>query len=301
VSIGTPLFDTLVSKKGVPIDTERFEKVKNNIRGKIKEEKAAVTLLVFVTVLTFVAILMGAYLTVTTLRKSQLESDIRIQEIYGKDVNRVDEIYQELVSIDKEKPACKIDYSILDDESISYEFRFSESIKEFAVEDIKIYDASSVDTGFEDTLILSTSWPAYATTLTQNKTYAISFDYQCVSDSQEFEIGFYSETETNLPTKKFTATTETQHEEYRIEVTSAEAEFKILAQIQESNNVTLSNLQIVEIQESEAEKGALVKQDNKTYTLTAPYSSTAKYVVILEEGVCTDINENNNEETIKII
>ena len=95
MSIGTSLFDTLVSKKGVPIDTERFEKVNNNIRGKIKEEKAAVTMLVAVTVLTFVAVLLSAYLAVTTLRKTQLRSDIKLQEIYGRDVNRVDEIYEE--------------------------------------------------------------------------------------------------------------------------------------------------------------------------------------------------------------
>ena len=86
-----------------------------------------------------------------------------------------------------------------------------------------------------------------------------------------------------------------------MEVTSADAQFKILAQIQESNNVTLSNLQIVEIEETEVDKGALVKQDNKTYTIVVPYTSTNKYVVVLNEGVCTDINDNNNEEAIKVI
>lgn len=275
--------------------------MKKNIREKVKQEKAAVTLLVGITILTFVVVLLGAYLTVTTYRKSQLKSDMRLQEIYGKDVNRVDEIYEELVAVDRQKPTCEITYTVLNDTSISCKFNFSESIKDFSADDIKIYNASSVNTGFSDILTLSTSSPAYVTTLAQNKIYAISFDYQCVSNTQAFEIGFYSETESNLPTEQFVATSQLQHVEYRIEVTSADAQFKILAQIQESNNVTLSNLQIVEIEETEVDKGALVKQDNKTYTIVVPYTSTNKYVVVLNEGVCTDINDNNNEEAIKIV
>ena len=275
--------------------------MKNNIREKIKEEKAAVTMLVVVTVLTFVAVLLSAYLTSTTLRKSQLKSDMKIQEIYGRDVNNVDEIYEELASVDREAPTCEITYTVLDDTSISYQFAFSESVENFSLEDIKIYNASSVNTGFNNTLTLSTSSPAYATTLTQNKTYAISFDYKCVSGTQEFEIGLYSDTDTNLPVNKFIATDGVQHEDYKIEVTSGEAQFKILAEIQESNNVTVSNLQIVEIQETQVETEALVKKDNKTYTLVAPYASTDKYVVILEEGVCTDISQNNNKETLKVV
>ena len=64
---------------------------------KMKNEKGAVTILVAVTVLTFVMVLLGAYLTVTALKQSQLKSDIRIQEVYGRDVNRVDEVYEELI------------------------------------------------------------------------------------------------------------------------------------------------------------------------------------------------------------
>ncbi len=62
-----------------------------------KQENGAVSVLVFVTVLTFVVILLGAYLTVTTMRQSQLKSDIRLQKIYGDDVDRVDQIYNELI------------------------------------------------------------------------------------------------------------------------------------------------------------------------------------------------------------
>lgn len=43
-----------------------------NIRKKLEEEKAAVSLLVFITVMSFVIILTGAYFTVTTLRKSRV-------------------------------------------------------------------------------------------------------------------------------------------------------------------------------------------------------------------------------------
>ena len=301
MSIGTSLFDTLVSKKGVPIDTERFEKVKNNIRGKIKEEKAAVTMLVAITILTFVSVLLSAYLAVTTLRKSQLRSDIKLQEIYGEDVNRVDEIYEGLVYVDNQKPTCDITYTVLNEASISYQFKFSKMVKGFSAEDVKIYNAVTVGTGFKDTITLSTSSPAYATYLTQGKTYAISFDYKCISGRQEFEIGFYSETQENLPKRIFTATEELQHEDYKIEVTDSEASFKILAEIEESNNVTLSNLQIVEIQETKIENGSLVKQDNLTYKLTAPYTNTQKYVVVLEKETYEDINNNKNEEIIKVV
>ncbi len=43
-----------------------------NIRKVLKQENAAVSLLVFITVLSFVTILTGAFITVTTLRKSRI-------------------------------------------------------------------------------------------------------------------------------------------------------------------------------------------------------------------------------------
>jgi len=275
--------------------------VENNIREKLKEEKGAVTLLVFVTVLTFAAILLGTYLTVTTLQGSQAKSDIKIQEIYGRDVNRVDEIYEELAGIDKEKPTCQITYNVEEDESISYQFVFNEDIKDFTLNDVKIYNATTVNTGFENTLTLSTSSPAFATNLTQNKTYVVSFDYQCVSGTQEFEMGLYSETATNLPTNTLTAKEELQHEEYLLRHTSEGAQFKILAEIQESNNVTLTNVQIVEIEETEAEKGYLEELTESIYTLLAEYNSESKYVIMIEEESFTDLNGNPNKEIIKTI
>lgn len=63
----------------------------------IKEEKGAISTLVLFTILMFIVILMGTYLVITTMQKSQLKSDLRIQEIYGEQVNRVDEIYEEIV------------------------------------------------------------------------------------------------------------------------------------------------------------------------------------------------------------
>ena len=60
---------------------------------KVKGEKGAIAVLVVVTVLMFVLILMGTYMAIANLRKSQLESDIRIQELYGGDVARIEEVY----------------------------------------------------------------------------------------------------------------------------------------------------------------------------------------------------------------
>ena len=64
---------------------------------KIKSEKGAIAALVVVTVLMFALILMGTYMAITNLRKSQLESDIRIQQLYGGDVERIEEVYNTVV------------------------------------------------------------------------------------------------------------------------------------------------------------------------------------------------------------
>jgi len=64
---------------------------------KNKGERGAISIFVVVTVLTFVILLIGGYLVTLTLQKSQLESDIRIKEVYGGDVNRIDEIYEQII------------------------------------------------------------------------------------------------------------------------------------------------------------------------------------------------------------
>lgn len=63
----------------------------------IKKEKGAIVLLVVVTIFMFVLILGGTYFAITNLRKSQLESDLRIQELYGGDVENIEEVYNSIV------------------------------------------------------------------------------------------------------------------------------------------------------------------------------------------------------------
>jgi hypothetical protein len=73
-------------------------KIMKNIMKKIrKQEKGAISTLVIFTVFMFVVILMGVYLSITNMQKSQLKSDMRIQDIYGEDVERVDQLYNEIV------------------------------------------------------------------------------------------------------------------------------------------------------------------------------------------------------------
>ena len=62
-----------------------------------KKEKGAISTLVLFTVIMFVTILMGVYFSITTKQKSQIKSDMRIKDIYGQDVERVDELYNEIV------------------------------------------------------------------------------------------------------------------------------------------------------------------------------------------------------------
>ena len=65
---------------------------------KIKEEKAAISTLVLFTILMFIIILMGTYLAISTMQKSQLKSDMRIQDIYEEDIERIDQLYNEMVN-----------------------------------------------------------------------------------------------------------------------------------------------------------------------------------------------------------
>jgi len=70
---------------------------KNNVRENIlKNRRGAVSLLVIITILTFMTILGGTYITIMILRQSQYKSNIRIQQVYGEDVDSVDQIYAEL-------------------------------------------------------------------------------------------------------------------------------------------------------------------------------------------------------------
>lgn len=269
-----------------------------NIRKKLEEEKATISLLVFITVLSFVTILTGAILTVTTLRKSQLESDIRLQEIYGEDVKKVDIIYDELVGKDIKSPNCEITYDILNDSHISYKFSFDEEVKNFTTQDVQLYNANKVQTSFGNNITLSVSSPAYTVNVTEGKTYIVMFDYEAI-DNGQFELGLYSETMQNLPVKTLEATNIKKHEEYKIKVTTSEEIFKIMANVQNSNNITISNFEMLEIQNDEVEKGAFVKIDEKTYTLVGQYNRDSRYAIIINKDSLTDTNENNNLEIIK--
>ena len=71
--------------------------MKNFYKTIKQEERGAVSALVLITVLTFLTVILGAFLTASALRKGQLRSDIRIQEIYGENLNEVDNIYENLV------------------------------------------------------------------------------------------------------------------------------------------------------------------------------------------------------------
>lgn len=66
-------------------------------KSKLKNEKGAVSTLVLFTVLMFSVILTGIYMIITTRQKAQLKSDLRIQQIYKEEVDRADELYNEVV------------------------------------------------------------------------------------------------------------------------------------------------------------------------------------------------------------
>lgn len=272
--------------------------MKKNIRKMLKQENGAVSLLVFITVLTFVTILTGAFLTVTTLRKLQLESDIRLQEIYGEDVKRVDQIYNELVGEDKSTPNCEITYDILNSSYISYKFSFDKQVENFDTKDIKLYNAKKQETSFGDNITLSVSSPAYTVNVTQGKTYVVMFDYESI-ENEKFEFGLYSETVENLPTKTLTSTTEKRHEEYKLRINSTEEILKIAINEQSINNIKISNFEILEIENDNIEKGAFVKINERTYTLIAEYNKDSRYIIIIDKETLTDLNENKNLEIVK--
>lgn len=71
-----------------------MKKIVKDIKNK---ERGSISTLVLFTILMFIVILMGTYLTITVMHESQLKSDKRIKDIYAEQVDRVDEIYDELM------------------------------------------------------------------------------------------------------------------------------------------------------------------------------------------------------------
>ena len=65
----------------------------NKLLKNKKNQKGAVSTVVLFTIIMFIIILTGVYTTVTLNAKVQLQSDSRIQELYGKDVDNIDDIY----------------------------------------------------------------------------------------------------------------------------------------------------------------------------------------------------------------
>lgn len=124
------------------------------------------------------------------------------------------------------------------------------------------------------------------------------FDYESIN-SQQFELGLYSETIQNLPTKTLQATTTKKHEEYKISVASSEVIFKIFANVQNSNDITISNFEVLEIENENVERGAFVKLNESAYTLVAQYNKDSRYVIIIDKEALTDLNENKNLEIVK--
>ncbi len=203
-----------------------------------------------------------------------------------------------MVGKDKITPNCEITYEVLNNSYISYKFSFNKEVKNFDTKDIKLYNAKKQETLFGNNITLSISTPAYTVNVTQGKTYLVMFDYESI-ENEKFEFGLYSETVENLPTKTLTATTEKKHEEYKIKVNSSEEIFKIAINTQSSNNIKITNFEILEIENDNIERGAFVKLDKKLYTLVAEYNKDSRYIIIIDKETLTDLNENKNLEIVK--
>ena len=70
---------------------------KKSVKEIIKKENGAITAIVLVTVLFFVTILSTAYALISAQRRTQMESQITVKDVYENDLNSVLEIYNTLV------------------------------------------------------------------------------------------------------------------------------------------------------------------------------------------------------------
>ena len=59
---------------------------------KLKKQNGAVSTIVLFTVLMFIIILSSIYMIISSAQKSQLKSDLRIQDVYEKEINDVREL-----------------------------------------------------------------------------------------------------------------------------------------------------------------------------------------------------------------
>ncbi len=64
----------------------------------VKKQKGAVTLLVVITVLFMIVVLTAAFYATTSMRETQLQSDLQIKEDYEKQINQVEDVYANLIA-----------------------------------------------------------------------------------------------------------------------------------------------------------------------------------------------------------
>ena len=80
------------------VEKEKEGNGKMDIKEMRKQEKGAISTLVLFTVLMFVTILMSVFIIVGVRQKSGLKSSQRVAEVYEEDVDRSDEVYNEVIS-----------------------------------------------------------------------------------------------------------------------------------------------------------------------------------------------------------
>ena len=63
---------------------------------KLKSEKGSITVFVIVAFIFCMAILINLYWTSTNSQVTVLQAEQRLKEIYGEDVNNIDQIYEDI-------------------------------------------------------------------------------------------------------------------------------------------------------------------------------------------------------------
>lgn len=64
----------------------------------VRKQKGAVTLLVVITVLFMFVVLTAAFYATTSMRETQLQSDLQIKEDYEKEINQIEDVYANLIA-----------------------------------------------------------------------------------------------------------------------------------------------------------------------------------------------------------
>ena len=127
-------------------------------RNIIKKEKGAISTLVLFTVLMFAIILMGVYFSITTMQKSQLKSDIRITDIYGEDVENVEDMYIQKMGVCKvgEKYYLTLAEAINDTTNTSNKLTISMTKNTILTEVLSIAEGKNVEVILNEKTITGT-------------------------------------------------------------------------------------------------------------------------------------------------